>query len=284
MLLAAFSYFVFTCFDTITKYLAARFSVFQIMTCEFFVAALVVFVFVCFKKGHAWRDELKPRMWKLHALRGVLQIMSQSLFFIGFVHIPLTEFYVILFTIPLLVMLFSGWLLGEKITAALMVAMALGFLGVCVALRPDQGLDGWTLLIFLGALLNAAAATTLRRMMKTEKVMATAFSLCLVLASGMLIPGILFFKMPGIDDFLLMVLGGVFYGAATCMFSAAFSQAPASRAVVPQFLQLIYGAIAGYLVFNHVPTVWIYIGGAIVIASNLYLVWMQEKKPNDPMV
>ena len=43
------------------------------------------------------------------------------------------------------------------------------------------------------------------------------------------------------------------------------------------YTQLIWVVILGYLVFDHVPTVWTMAGAAVVIGSGLYLLYRERK-------
>ncbi len=115
MLLSAAAFLFFTGFDTVSKFLAGRYSVFQIMSVEFVTATALIWAFALLK------DWYKPgsnvlRMGKphLHLIRGGFQIAGQSLAYLAIPHLSLAEFYVIVFCMPAVTVLKAGWFLKEK--------------------------------------------------------------------------------------------------------------------------------------------------------------------------
>lgn len=278
MLYSVVAFLFFTCFDTTTKYLSQEFSVFQIMAVEFAVATLLLLFTVFMDKTRPARDLLRVGSWRLHLARGVTQIIGQSLVFIALPHLTLAEFYVIVFCMPMMVSLFSSLTLKEKITWPLLLGLGVGFVGVIIALRPDQGIDFWTIIAFAGMAVLAASLVILRRMMASETPNSAAISTSAFLAVGSLLATLFVYKDMPWNAFMLMTLGGVLFAVAQFMLTRAYQLAPAGLASMPQFLQLIFGAGAGYLVFGDKPNGWIYLGGAVVIGANVFLILAQRRQ------
>lgn len=278
MLLSALAFALFTGFDTTVKYLSRDYSVLQIMGLECLLGAALVLGWTLFSAKGRLRTELTVKKPLLHLLRGFCQATSNVLFFIAFTHMPLTEFYVILFIIPILVMLLAGLFLKERITTTLVIALFLSFAGVLVALKPGEGFNSWTLLAFAGTLFNAAGILVLRRMTHTETPGMMAMSVNLAMAT-VLIPALFSWKALTPEAVALVFLGGFFFGGGQVLIANAIRLAGAALGTAPQFLQLIYGAVAGYVVFGDVPASSVYLGGALVIAANIYLLAVQQKKP-----
>jgi drug/metabolite transporter (DMT)-like permease len=277
MLLSAMAFLCFTCFDTATKFLAKDYSVFQIMSVEFIVGTLLLLVIICVTKRKTLKQEFRIGSWKLHLWRGLTQVAGQSCAFLALPHVSLAEFYVIIFCEPLLVAFISSWLLKEKMTAPLLVALMVSFVGILIALHPTGAFNPWSLMVLLAVVIIGFSLIVLRKMGESETLAMTTLSTAVFLAVGAIIPTLFLYKPMTLDAFGLMALGGVFFVIAQTMLSYAFRIAPAAIATSPQFLQLVYGAIAGYLVFGDVPSMWIYMGGTIVIAANLFLFWVQGR-------
>lgn len=278
ILLSTLAFAAFTCFDTTVKYLAQEYSVFQIMGLECLVAAVLVVGWMVLTGEHkAARGGFTIRPARYLLARALLQLISNVLFFIAFTHMKLTEFYVILFTIPMTVMLLSAFLLREKITWVLLVALVLSFIGVLVALRPQEGLNAWALLCFVGTFFSALGLITLRKIPASHSPAKIALMVNLVMALGTLAPALSVYVQPGLADLGLMALGGFFFAAGQILVSQGVRLAGASWGVAPQFLQLIWGALAGYFVFGDVPASTVYGGGALVIAANIFLMMRAGK-------
>ena len=113
-------------------------------------------------------------------------------------------------------------------------------------------------------------------MMESETPEMVAITASASLAMGALAVTPFVYKSIAAPDFALMVLGGALFAPAQIMLGTAFRLAPAALASPPQFLQLVYGALGGYIVFGEIPTLWIYAGGATVIGANAFLLFAQN--------
>jgi drug/metabolite transporter (DMT)-like permease len=279
MLLSAAAFLFFTGFDTVSKFLADRYSVFQIMSVEFVTATALILAFALLK------DWYKPgsnalRMGKphLHLIRGGFLIAGQSLAYLAIPHLSLAEFYVIAFCMPAVTVLKAGWFLKERPDPYIWPVLAANFAGVLIAMRPDLGLNLWALVALAGIVSLAAALVLLRWMSNTETAEMCSISAATALALGALAVTPFVYKPMEPGDFALAVLGGVLFAPAQILVVAAFRLAPVALASPPQFLQLAYGALAGYVVFGEVPGAAICIGGGIVIAANAALIYVENGK------
>ena len=280
MLLSAAAFLFFTGFDATSKFLARDYSVFQIMSVEFIAAAALLLLFTLGKnKDTPVREALRLCRPRLHLLRGGLQVLGQSLVFLAIPHLSLAEFYVIVFSMPIVTVLKAGWFLKERAGAHIWPVLAVNFAGVLIALRPDRDMNAWALVALAGTFVLAGSLVVLRKLMETETAEMASLSTCVALALGALAVTPFVYKSAGFADLALMALGGVLFVPAQILLTTAYRLAPAALASPPQFLQLAYGALAGYFVFGDVPSLWIYIGGATVIAANAFLLYKQYGMP-----
>src|SRR5690606_19824996 len=115
-----------------------------------------------------WHTVLRAR-WPLHALRGVLGIVMLTLFTMGVRTLPLSAAYTLFFIAPLLITALSVPVLKERVPAAHWWAIAVGFGGVIIALRPSgadlqSGVATAGGLAILGAALCYAVAAVAGRL------------------------------------------------------------------------------------------------------------------------
>ena len=117
-----------------------------------------------------WRSLLRVR-WPLHALRGVLGVIMIVAFVHGVRALPLSTAYSIFFVAPLLITALSGPILGERVGPRRWIAIAIGFAGVLIVLRPTgEGLmTAAGLSVLLSALGYAVSAITVRVLAFTGK-------------------------------------------------------------------------------------------------------------------
>ncbi len=279
MLLSAAAFLFFTCFDTMSKFLSGSYSIFQIMSVEFVTATALLVPFALFRDwNRPVRTALRMHRPHLHLMRGGLLVLGQSLAFLAIPHLSLAEFYVIVFCMPALTVLKAGFFLKERAAAHIWPVLAVNFIGVLIAMRPDRGVNLWALVAFAGVVLLAGGLVVLRKMAESETPEMAAISTSAALALGALAITPFVYRPMEYHDFALMALGGALFVPAQILLTAAFRLAPVALASPPQFLQLTYGALAGYIVFGEVPGVGVLIGGGTVIAANAALIYAENVK------
>ena len=144
----------FALMDAVLKTLAARYPVMQIAALRGLACLPLVLAWITWRG--AW-GRVKPARWSLHLLRGALSVAMLSLFTLGVRDLPLSAAYTLFFVAPLLITLLSVPVLGERVPWVHWVAVAIGFAGVLVALRPS-GQDLQAGLVTAGGLAVLGAA------------------------------------------------------------------------------------------------------------------------------
>jgi drug/metabolite transporter (DMT)-like permease len=277
MLLSASAFFLFTCFDTLSKYLSQSYPIFQIMAVECSTAACLLAALALWKaKASPLATAFPVKRPRLHLFRAGLQICGQSLVFLALPHLSLAEFYIIVFSMPIIVVLKASWFLKERAAGHVWILLAVNFAGVLFALRPDEGASAWALVALLGTVFLAGSVVVLRKMMETETPEMASLTASAALALATLSATPFVYTPATLADFALMALAGAFVVPAQVLLATAFRLAPAALAIPPQFLQLVYGALAGYFVFGDVPQQSVFIGGAMVIASNAVMLILRN--------
>ncbi len=279
-LTSAVAFLFFTLFDTLAKYLTQSSSVFQIMAVSYAAGCIIMVGYVLVRYKADSKAVFQIHKPKLHIARGITQIIGQSCAYLALPHVSLAEFYVLIFTMPVIVILISALTLKETIKPYVWLILLVNFIGVLIALRPDQGFNIWMLVLFAGTFVLSCSLVLLRKMMQTESTEMTSITTTAALAIGAVIPAWMAPQAIELTGLMWMLLGGVFCCFAQILLSTAYKLAPTAYSSPPQFLQLVYGAVAGYIVFGDVPSVWIYVGGAIVIAANIGLILQQPRRAN----
>src|SRR5262249_15791458 len=150
----------FSLVDATAKWLTGGYDPWQII----FVSRLTPLLLSLFL---AYRETGNPfdfytRFPKLQVLRAALAIPLVWGFFTGLKTLPLREAITIAFVAPLFITMLSRPILGERIGARRWGAVAVGFLGVLVALRPGfGGLGTGPILIIISALSYALSMVLL---------------------------------------------------------------------------------------------------------------------------
>ena len=152
--------------DALIKWLSADYPVHQLVFSNS-LFALVPVLLVSLRRGGLAR--LRTRRLRLHVLRGLLGAAGGLLAFYAYSQLPLADAYAIIFTTPLMITALSLPVLGEPVGWRRWSAVAVGFAGVLIMLRPGVAPIGIGALAALGgACLSALSILLVRKLGTTE--------------------------------------------------------------------------------------------------------------------
>lgn len=211
---------------------------------------------------------LRTRRPGLHALRGGCACLGSCATIVAFAELPLADAYAVLFTLPLLVTALSVPLLGERVGQRRWAAVATGFAGVLVMVRPGGAIEGiGALAAGSAALFGALAVMAVRRLQRTEttEACATYGNLGVVLGTGAALPWI--YVPPSVPDLALSAAAGILGACSLLLSLRAYRLAPASALAPLQYSQMPYGLLLGWLMFGTSPEPTTLVGAAVVVAS-----------------
>ncbi len=266
----------FAALDAIAKYLGRHMDPLQVTGMRFisgFVIAFVIF-------NPLTRPELlKTQRPGLQFVRGLFFVSTTIFNFLAFRHLQLDEALSIMFATPFLVAMAAGPVLGEWVGWRRWTAIAVGFLGVLVVIRPGVG-GGmqWAALLSVAAAIFYAAYGIATRMVSRHDSSETTLFYGNLVGVAVMAPVLPFvWSTPSLLDLAMLVAVGALGSAGHYLLIAAHRRAPASVLSPFIYTQLIWASALGFLVFQDIPTQWTLIGGAIVVASGLYLIHRERK-------
>lgn len=265
-----------TALDTTAKYLVRDHSLFLVVWARYLGQMLVVTPFVWHRAGPGfWRT----RNLRMQLIRSAFLLAATACFFAGLRYLPLAEGSAITFLAPILIVLFSQPVLGEKPTRAQGIAALAGFAGILVLLRPGSSVLHPAVVLLLGTAVFNAFYQLLTRKLPGDSAHTTLFYSALIGAVGFTL------ALPwGFDGAALswreaglLLMLGLFAGTAHWLLITAFLIAPASVLTPFTYVQMIWATLFGYLVFGQLPDGWSAVGMAIIVASGIMLA-LQERR------
>lgn len=258
--------------DALLKGLTTELPTGQLLFFVGMFSALFMAVLARSSGASLWTPELLSRP-------GLLRTLGEITGGIGFIMtlqlLPLSTGSALLQTMPLAITLGAAIFLGEKVGWRRWLAIAVGFMGVMVILRPTG--DGFSALAAGAAMLTVFSLAL--RDLSTRKFSAGVNSKTIAFW-GML--------AYGFSGLILMVIEGQSFvtpesnafirllAAAVLGLTGYYCMIVASRlgevaAIVPyRYARIVCALILGYLVFNERPDQWVMIGSAMIIGSGLY--------------
>ena len=263
-------YLLFTLLDGSAKWLVASVPVIVVVWLRFLTHALFASALLLPLRG---KSLFRTRHLRWHLLRAVMFVVMTGLNFWALQYLQLTITASIFFIVPILIALAAAPMLGEKLDAGRWVAIAAGFAGVLVIVRPwSADFHPAMVLALLNAVLYAIFNLMTRRLAAYDSPETIQY-LPAVGAAILLAPlGIAGWESPqGWLEWTVLCLMGALGGLGHYLLALAHRYAPST--VIAPFLyqQVIYTALFGYLVFGDVPAPAVWLGAGIVIASGLYL-------------
>jgi drug/metabolite transporter (DMT)-like permease len=260
----------FALLDATAKYLNLHMSTLEVVWARYTGAFLFPFLV-----SNPWtRPNLTTTSRPvLQIARSMLLLLSTICNFAALRYLQLAEAMAIGFSTPFLVAVLSGPLLGEWVRWRRWIAIAVGFVGVLVVIRPASGsFQPAALLSLSAALCYALYAITTRILARTDSSATTLFYSNIAGAVALL-PVLPFVWTTPTEPIVisLMVVCGAIGSFGHYLLIAAHRLAPA--AVLSPFIytQIVSMIALGYLVFGDLPNRWTLAGSSIVIASGLYL-------------
>jgi drug/metabolite transporter (DMT)-like permease len=269
----------FAAMDALLKLLAAHYPPLQVAFVRGVAALPFVLAPILLRNRLA---RLRPVNLPLHALRGVLSIVMLYAFVSAVRDSSLAATYAIFMCAPLLVAAASAPLLGERVARAQWGAIAVGFAGVLLMLRPGAG-DGqlgiagalWALVAMLAYTISVVTLRVLART-DTNESMVFWFTLMLAIGAGLLsIPG---WRLLQPEHLSLMVGVGACGAVGQYLITVAFRSAPAATVTPFEYTALVWGVILDVAIWSVWPSTVTLLGGAIVIGAGLYLI-ERERRP-----
>jgi drug/metabolite transporter (DMT)-like permease len=271
--LGALAFALFTVMDTTIKWLSAGYPVHELLFTNALFALVPVAVTTLGRGGLA---RLRTRRLHLHVLRGLLGMGGGFCAFFAYSRVPLADAYSMIFATPLLITALSVPILGEHVGWRRWSAVAVGFVGVLIMLRPGVAHIGiGSLSALAAACFSACAILLVRKLSATESTASIALysNLTVVLVMATLLPagGIL----PSTGDALLMAAAGLVGGTALLVLIAAYRRVPAALVAPFQYTQMLWAILLGFLIWGDLPDPAKLFGAVIVAASGLFVVYRE---------
>jgi len=261
--------------DATAKYLVRDHALFLVVWARYAGQMLVVTPFAWQRAGVGFWRTRHP--W-LQLLRSAFLLAATLCFFGALRYLPLAEGSAITFLAPMLVVILSGPLLGERPTRARWVAVVTGFIGILILVRPGSAIFHLaTLLLVVAALCNALYFLMTRKL-ADESAHTTLFYSALVGTVGLslVLPWQIGGGLPTVRETSLFLLLGLFAGLGHWFVISAYLLAPASLLTPFTYLQMVWATLYGFAIFGQLPDRWSALGMAIIVASGLWLA-LQER-------
>lgn len=231
----------------------------------------------------AWRTEslhlLKTRNWRSHALRSLSGTISMFCLFTAVTQIPLADATAIIFTAPMFITILAMVFLGERIHRFRWTALGIGFCGALIMIGPHLSMAESSSLGVLSALgaamFSAVAMIFLRSMSGGEHAITITFYFSLTFMFCAAVTALQGWPMPTATQSWLIALAGLFGVFGQLLMTYSYRFAEASTIAPLDYTSMVMAVLLGYLFFDEIPSLWIWLGAPLVIGAGLIILWRE---------
>ena len=269
-------YTIFVFLDSIIKkYLVQHYPVLEINFYICLFSLIPISIALQFISG--WHVLINNKV-HIQLFRGFLGLICAAIIINSFKNHAFSEIYPILFSAPLILTIFSYFILKEKVGPRRIIAVLIGFVGVLIVSRPGTVHFTFSLFfLFIGAIILAVNVLLIRMYANNQSSIAFAFY---GFVAGLFLSGLYayYVYVPLKENHIyILFMCGIIAGTGGLCISAASKSLESSLFAPLQYFQLIAGFIFGYLFFNDLPDIYEIFGSLIISLSGLFIIYREYK-------
>lgn len=223
-------------------------------------------------------------------LRGTSLLIALACFYTALSVMPFLDVVAIFFTAPIIATALAALVLKERVSLAHWIAIAVGFSGALLMVRPSSGVMQTASLICLTAALFYGISLILsRRLGNTEPAATTAYysllcylvwsSLAVVVIELVFDPGTLAGKLPLLKPWAaptfahlgFLAISGVMVAVGFFCMAHAYKLAAVTVLAPFEYTGIIWAGVLSYVAWNEVPSPVTWIGALLIVASGLFV-------------
>lgn len=265
---------VFATHDTLSKSLILSLPVLFVAWCRYLIHSGLVTALMLKSKGEKRFHTRRP--W-LHALRALCLLADSLSFLFGLTHVPLAESTALVFLAPAFVTLLSPLLFGIRANLYQWLSVIVGFVGVLVIINPaSDAFSIWMLFPLATAFFFALYQLLTQMASHTDSPLVCSFYVG-AFSTALLTTAVPFYwGYPSPAQWVaLVVLGGMGLGAHF-LLAKAYTYASSAVLAPLGYLQIIFAAGYGVVLFKNPPNLWSLAGMALICVSGLVV----SRKPS----
>ena len=214
---------------------------------------------------------LKTAHPRLQILRGAVAACSASLFIFAINYVALADAVAISFVAPFMVTLMAAFVLREPVGIRRWMAVALGFIGALIVIRPGLGvMHPAAGLVILAAFFFAIRQIISRALSDTDRTSTTVVYTAIVGSAILTLPLPYVWKTPSGNEVMLLIGIAVLAAVAEIFVIKALELAMAVVVAPVQYSLILWGTTYGWLIFGQLPDLWTWVGAALIVSTGIY--------------
>ncbi len=257
--------------DAIAKLLLPTLGSGQILALRCAVALPLVAIIA---HGLGRARQMKPRTPRLFLARGTISLIASLLIVWSLAVVPFAEAVVLISAAPIFTCFLSPLLLGERARGLEWLAVAIGFLGAVLIVKPLGTGFSWASLLPLAAAITLAFQDLLtRHAVRTESGLSLLIATLLITALGGGALGIVEgFSWPSVSGWLLLIAAGAMAAIGFLTQILAFQVLTATELAPLRYTALVWAVLLGWMLWSEFPDLLSLIGAVLVVIAGLMVI------------
>ncbi|TCO69304.1 threonine/homoserine efflux transporter RhtA [Rhodovulum euryhalinum] len=241
-----------------------------------FLRYVLGLVFLAPMLGPLVRAGIGRAALRLYAWRGLAHALGVICWFYAMTRIPIAEVTAMNYLNPVYVTIGAALVFGERLAARRVLAIVVAFLGVLVILRPGfrEVSDGHLAMLFT-ALFFGASYLMAKRLSERDSAAVVVAMLSVSVTIALAPLAVAVWVTPTLSQVFWLFLVAAFATAGHYTMTLAFRAAPLTVTQPVSFLQLVWAALLGWLVFGESVDGWVIAGGAMIVGAVVFITWRE---------
>jgi len=239
------------------------------------IFVLLIFLPVVIKNG---LTSLKSNNVKMQSYRAVVGSVAMLCMFYGLSITELAKATALMFTVPIFATILAIFFLKEIVGLRQWIAMLVGFTGAIIVLRPDIELGFGPLLILCASMMWSGSMLMAKKLTQTDTTVSITFWQAAGLIPATFILAIQVWEWPTLQQLIMFLFIAIAGTLVHWFLNEALKRADITALLPLDYLRLIWSVSFGFIFFNEIPHVGLWLGAALILGASTYIGIRQAKK------
>jgi len=244
-----------------------------------YAMGLLVLIPLMMRAGLAsWR----PVSLRGQFIRGGVHSLGLYVWFLAVPHITLADTTAIGFTTPIFIMLGAALFLSEPMRASRWIAVGLGLTGVLIVVGPrltGQG-GGYLLIMLCSAPIYAVSFLLTKVLTRQERPTVIVLWQSITVSVLSLPLALVGWQWPSLLQWGLFLVCGILGTAGHYCLTRSYAVADISATQSVRFLELVWAAMIGWLLFGDALSQWTVVGGLVICVATIWIARHEARMPH----
>ncbi len=221
---------------------------------------------------------LRTGRFRLHCLRAALNVFAMLAFFYALSITPVVLVQALAFTSPLFTVVLAVLILGERIRARRITAIAIGFAGALLIIRPGiQPIEPGPVLVLASAAVWGYVVILVKSLARTDSALTITAYMVLLMSPMTLVCALFVWTWPSPGEFMVLAGIGIVGTAGQICLAQALRLADTGVVLPFDFTKLIWGALFAWLLFGELIDGWTLTGSLVIFSGGLYVAFRERQ-------